>query len=248
MSMLRQFEDLLLASDRGAFATDMQRAIHALGFEGFYYGATASTPAAQGQFDATDLASPQILTDWMPQWAQRYDEANHAAVDPVLRICSRSIIPLLWHAQAAPLDRPTLRFMDEARQHRLATGMTCSIIGGQGELAFLSLTMSTDRQRDRRTVERQASQGVMLMSYVHEGLRRLNGPTRAALPVIRLTAREREVLTWVSAGKTSWEIARILALSDRTVIFHVDNAMKKLDTRTRSQAVARAVALGLIAP
>jgi DNA-binding CsgD family transcriptional regulator len=32
------------------------------------------------------------------------------------------------------------------------------------------------------------------------------------------------------------------------VVFHVDNAMKKLDTSTRSQAVAKAFTLGLITP
>lgn len=243
--MLRQFENLLLASDRNRFATSLQAAIHDLGFEGFYYGAF---PARDDGFDATDLGAPTIVSDWSPQWGQRYSEAGHASIDPVLRTCSRSIVPLLWHRQPAPPDRATANFMDEARQHGLATGMTCSIIGGRGELAFLSLTVANDRERARRTVERQLGQGCMLMSYVHEGLRRLNTQAQPAAASIRLTAREREVLTWVCVGKTSWEIARILTLSERTVTFHVDNAMRKLGTHTRSQAVARAVSLGLIAP
>jgi DNA-binding CsgD family transcriptional regulator len=255
--MLRQFESLLAASDHAGFAAGLQRAIHALGFESYYYGAQAPV-AARGagptagtqddQFNATDLASPLILTDWLPQWGQRYSQANYAAIDPVLGACSRSIVPLVWHRQPAPPERATALFMDDARQHGLGTGMTCSIIGSRGELAFLSLTTADDRQRERRTVERHVSQGCMLMSYVHEGLRRLDSAQRAPAPAIRLSAREREVLTWVGAGKTSWEIARILGLSERTAIFHVDNAMKKLATRTRSQAVARAVALGLITP
>lgn len=245
--MLRQFEDLLTASDRYGFGASLQRSIHALGFESFYYGAQGPTaaPVAQGEFN--DLSSPLIVTDWLPQWGKRYGQANYAAIDPVLGTCSRSIVPLVWHRQPPP-DRTTALFLDDARQHGLATGMTCSILGSRGEVAFLSLTTANDRQRERRIVERQVSQGCMLMSYVHEGLRRLNTQAQIATPAIRLTAREREVLTWVSAGKTSWEVARILAVSERTAIFHVDNAMKKLDTRTRSQAVARAVALGLIAP
>ena len=59
---------------------------------------------------------------------------------------------------------------------------------------------------------------------------------------VHLTGREREALTWVSEGKSDWEIAMILGLSETTVRFHVDNARKKLGAVNRAQAVARLVA------
>ena len=58
--------------------------------------------------------------------------------------------------------------------------------------------------------------------------------------------RERECLTWVAAGKTAWEISQILMIAQTTAIFHIENAKKKLDSRTLPQAVARAAAAGLI--
>ena len=61
-----------------------------------------------------------------------------------------------------------------------------------------------------------------------------------------LTLREKECLTWAAAGKSSWDIANIVALSERTVNFHIGNVIKKLDVSSRSQAVARALAVGLI--
>lgn len=246
--MLRQFESLLLAADRHQLAACLRGAVHAIGFESFYYGAQGRGAAAGKGFDVSDLSSPLILTDYSPKWAQHYGEQNYASVDPMVQDCSRSMIPVIWHRRPLSENKDTDRLFDEARQHGLGTGMTCSILGGPGELALLSLTMEQDRQADRRTVERQVSQGHMLMSYLHEGLRRLDRQAAQAAPPIRLTAREKEILTWISAGKTSWEIACILAVAERTVIFHVDNAMRKLDTRTRTQAVAKALALGLIAP
>jgi DNA-binding NarL/FixJ family response regulator len=63
---------------------------------------------------------------------------------------------------------------------------------------------------------------------------------------LHLTDREKEVLTWVGRGKTSSEIATILSLSERTVNFHCDHAMKRLDVINRTQAVATALAEGLI--
>jgi DNA-binding CsgD family transcriptional regulator len=63
---------------------------------------------------------------------------------------------------------------------------------------------------------------------------------------MRLTIREKDVLTWVARGKTSAEIAIILGLSERTINFHCDKAMKRLDVINRTQAVAKAMAEGLI--
>lgn len=60
---------------------------------------------------------------------------------------------------------------------------------------------------------------------------------------VHLTARERDALAWVAEGKSDWEIAIILGLSETTVRFHVDNARKKLGAVNRAQAVARLLAM-----
>jgi DNA-binding NarL/FixJ family response regulator len=63
-----------------------------------------------------------------------------------------------------------------------------------------------------------------------------------------LNHREIEVLTEVARGKKSREIARQLHLSRRAIDFHVGNARNKLRAETRSEAVIKAVAVGLIKP
>jgi LuxR family quorum sensing-dependent transcriptional regulator len=62
----------------------------------------------------------------------------------------------------------------------------------------------------------------------------------------RLSPREREVLQWISAGKTSWEISTILGLSERAINKIIGDAMIKLDGVTRTQAVVNAIRLGEI--
>jgi DNA-binding CsgD family transcriptional regulator len=54
-----------------------------------------------------------------------------------------------------------------------------------------------------------------------------------------LTNREQECATWIVNGKTSWEIAQILGISENTVNFHVKNIMRKLNCNTRALIVAR---------
>jgi len=63
-----------------------------------------------------------------------------------------------------------------------------------------------------------------------------------------LNDREIEVLTEVARGKKSREIARQLRVTKRTVDFHVESARTKLHAETRTEAVIKAAAVGLIKP
>jgi len=57
-----------------------------------------------------------------------------------------------------------------------------------------------------------------------------------------LTAREREVLRWVAAGKTDRDVAEVLGISHRTVHKHLQNVYAKLGVETRTAAVMRVLA------
>lgn len=63
-------------------------------------------------------------------------------------------------------------------------------------------------------------------------------------PVISM--REQEVLHWLREGKTNWEIAQILGLSEKTVKNHVQHIMVKLRVNNRTQAVAKAISIKLM--
>ncbi len=62
----------------------------------------------------------------------------------------------------------------------------------------------------------------------------------------KLGKRERQVLSWTSRGKTSFEISKILNLSEHTINNYVTNAANKLGTNNRVHTVCRAIMLGLI--
>ena len=61
----------------------------------------------------------------------------------------------------------------------------------------------------------------------------------------RLSAREREVLRMIAGGYTSAEIGTRLAISCMTVNTHIKNIYRKLQVRTRAQAVRFASLRGL---
>ena len=62
----------------------------------------------------------------------------------------------------------------------------------------------------------------------------------------RLSAREREVLRLVAAGRSNKEIAAELRIAERTVKFHVTSIFDKLGAENRAQAVAVAAERGLV--
>ena len=61
-----------------------------------------------------------------------------------------------------------------------------------------------------------------------------------------LKKRETEVLQWISNGKSTWEISKLVGISEHGVVHHVRNVLTKFDVASRHQAVAKAVAHGLL--
>ncbi len=63
---------------------------------------------------------------------------------------------------------------------------------------------------------------------------------------VRLTPREREVLTLVAAGRTNGQIARELFISVKTASVHVSNIVAKLGVANRTEAAMKGAAAGLL--
>ena len=73
-------------------------------------------------------------------------------------------------------------------------------------------------------------------------------PTPPATPRSRLTPRETECVTLAASGLSVAQTAQHLNLAERTVEFHLQNAMRKLGAATKLRAVVLALQQQLIAP
>lgn len=61
-----------------------------------------------------------------------------------------------------------------------------------------------------------------------------------------MTPRELDCLRWLTAGCGTKEIARRMNVAEATVVFHIRNCCRKLNTNSRIVAAVRAVRLGLV--
>jgi len=141
---------------------------------------------------------------------------------------ARAALPVLRRAWTAwrEFDAPY-----EVAQTRVLIGLACRALGDE-ESAAMELDSA-------RRVFRQLGAAPDLVRL--EELSRKTPTT-----VGGLTAREKEILRLVAAGKTNREIAATLFLSDHTVRRHLQNIFAKLDVPSRAAATAFAIQHGLI--
>ncbi len=86
---------------------------------------------------------------------------------------------------------------------------------------------------------------VLDAALAHKLMARLAAKTREPA-VEALTERELQILTLTGKGYTNKAIGMQLSISDRTVQNHLANIFQKLNAESRTEAVMRAVSLGLI--
>lgn len=221
------------------------RFCRAFGFEHFFFG--ARVPAPPG---GPENPVQRIVNGYPQEWWLRYLERNYLAIDPVVAHCATHSTPIRWEDLARLEKEVSLirQFVGEAREFGLGSGVSLAVHAPNGELGCLSLAVALDHAQARERIEHALPYAQLFAAYLDEAARKIfdSQATHAAPSgAVRLTARERECLSWTAEGKTAWETSRILGISERTAVFHLQNASRKLGARNRLQALARAGALGL---
>lgn len=207
-----------------------------LGFDSFIYG--GRFPSPQGHTD-------RVITSYTGAWRSCYQSRGYAALDPTVQHALSSIVPLVWGDEMYVTDEQQ-QMREEARLNGIGSnGVTYPIHAVTGDISLVSFTVQGSDRHAQSVLAESMGWGSLLGSFVHDSMRRLSlNELRAEVP--QLTTREAETLKWVAAGKTTWEISRLLAISEHGVVHHVRNVMKKFDVTSRHQAAVRAISLGLI--
>jgi len=245
-------ENFLTAGSAGEIFKALSQTCHELGFDYFFYSPLINGGNSETVFrdesiilEGEALMMQNTLLNYPASWVHRYQEAKHTHHDPIIRHVSKSILPIFW--DDAVNAEPQNIVLNEANEHKLASGITVTLYGHGGARSVLSFAAGQRRNEPRVEAIKNASHIQLTAHYVYEALKKISNIS-GTIPGSALSTREKDCLKWSANGKTSWEIAMILKVSERTVVFHLTNAVKKLGAANRRQAVVRALSLRLINP
>ncbi|WP_456727161.1 LuxR family transcriptional regulator [Bradyrhizobium sp. USDA 3397] len=188
---------------------------------------------------------PAVAVKWPPDWCERYFEREYHKIDPVVRRTPMVARPFLWDqlGEQYQLQPDERRVLNEAREAGLKHGMSVPLFGPLGRISVLSFASRFD------DADPQQSKGHLnaLAWHFHTACVEITRPAEDnCIERVALSEREQDCLRWVAAGKSSWEIGKILQISENTVNFHLKNAMRKLGATSRVQAAIVAIRLNLI--
>ncbi|MGM4908511.1 LuxR family transcriptional regulator [Rhizobium sp. 768_B6_N1_8] len=189
-----------------------------------------------------DLQGNTIITSWPAELLSIYDQEGLMVNSPVLRRLRTSTLPFFHDTSRSNWPRDdgktgvVATLFERFKMMRCAYFPTHEPSGARGAVSFAG-----DREPFTPVEMRELS---YIAIHVFDRLAEIrNLDTRIT---DTLTDREIDCLNWTAAGKTSAEIAEILDLSEHTVNHYLNRATKKLDTVNRTQAVAKALRIGLI--
>lgn len=195
---------------------------------------------------AADNSAAVIHSNFGHAWRAQYDAHAYANIDPVVAHSLKNKFPIIW-SDTIYRSLAEKNFSEEAAHHGLRQGFTLPIHEPQGEVGMLSLSYGNHSPKAFvKEMEILLGRAILLRDFTLGHAPRLLVGMNSERP--QLTDREREVLYWSAAGKTSWEIGVILSIASASVEFHFKNIRRKFGVSSRRLAVVRAIELGLINP
>jgi DNA-binding CsgD family transcriptional regulator len=181
-----------------------------------------------------------MLHTYPREWARAFSELDFYYVDPVFHYADRTLSPFFWDEGAfrSDLTPPQQEILAEAARYGIDRGYTVPIHSPRSLSAFRA---SCSVVPDSVSLAPACYSAVQLMScYLYELASQDSDRKAAALPRA-LSRRERQCLELAAQGKSDWAVGKILAISERTVHNHIENAKRRLGVATRVQAIVHAL-------
>lgn len=233
-SLLELIQESLACKDLDAFRTLMTKLKTLIAYD--FATCLVCKKEKSGRIQSLDI----VNVNYPSEWVELYVTRNYRQIDPILNENFQNFSLQYW-ADTYQKKPPPKTFLSLAEDFGLDRGYTHgarNFTGEEGSLFSLS----------GRTIEHSERTVTILnvtIPHLHQALCRAVKHVNTRT-VGSLSPREKEVLKWMKEGKSTWEISMILRLSERTVHFHAQNIMHKLDASSRAHAVAIAMEEGIL--
>lgn len=198
-----------------------------------------------GRIEAQGVDIRHILSCNFPQeYIQTLQQPGGLTASPILAQWVKTMRPVLFEMTAKSKMSAWLENFQRYGLGNLAAHGLCDL--NSRAASYFSFS-----QIPGKLTPHHAHLLELLVPHLHVALTRAfsaakRKPRKITIHQPSLTGREKEILQWLGTGKTSWEIAQVLHISENTVKNHVQHVLTRLKVNTRAQAVAKAINLKLI--
>lgn len=201
------------------------------GAMGFRYFALTS------HVDFATTGTVSRLHNYPEPWVAWFEENRLGVTDPIHRASQVTHAGFAWD-KVPDMIKLTTRDQDvlaRARREGVGSGFTVPAhVPGEvsGSCSFAVAPLG-EIPHDWLPIAQTAG------ALAFEAARRIGRLRAPRAPT--LTDRQRDCVLWMARGKSDWEIAKILGLSQETVIQHIKRARERYDVTKRSLLAVRAL-------
>jgi len=212
--------------------------LNTIGFEKFSYWM---------MFAPDGTKKTMYITNFSNDWRKHYRSNAYASDDLIGNHSKITLTPFIWSdlQKSYSLTKRQKIIFDEGAEAGLSGGATVPIHGPGMARAAFSVANSMDEKEFEKFFLNYRHEVHLMATYAHEKVIALNLHKPLKGEVV-LTPRETEIMVWISKGKSRWEVAAILGISEDTVKTHLENVRRKLKASNTTHAIAIALLHGLI--
>jgi LuxR family quorum sensing-dependent transcriptional regulator len=178
-----------------------------------------------------------MVNGWPSGWSDYYLEHGCYDYDPVAGYCRVALDPFDWAKVPKGFlsGKKSREVMNVAVDFGLKFGRAIPVVRGSGQVGAVTIA-GAYKVEDARVLRAVHLIGLYAYSKIFD----LANPQRDETEEF-LSVGERDVLTWIAAGKSTWEVSSILKISENTVEWRLKQAFRKLNAVSRTQAVVAAL-------
>jgi len=198
------------------------------------------------QFLQSKEIAHSLCTQATEAWQAHYRQHDYEFVDPMLARIRQSRLPVRCKLcdELAVSQKQASRVYQDALDFGLEGGFAIPIHGPNGE--FANLVVQDLAAHTLLAAYPEAEHQLQIFAYRYHARILQLLTDRDATQALQLTPREKQCLQLTARHLTAKQIARQLAITPRTVSFHLENVIHKLQVNSKYQAVSKAKAVGII--
>jgi DNA-binding CsgD family transcriptional regulator len=216
-----------------ACATLFRKTISQYGFNCFASGEVDTVHRNRSMF---------YIVDWPQRMVDYYVLSGYVERDPLLDEIKRIMRPFSWSnlRRDGFVSKAGKNMLDRVAAEGWTEGLAVPFPRSETRFGLVSMVGG------RGTLSENEQDELSLMALcLHEQARRIGPTLGVALSLSSLSLRELDSLRLVARGHSDKKIAGVLGIAQSTAHEHVEAAKRKLKVKSRSEAAAIGVSLGL---